>query len=84
MSETAIQLPEEKVDALKGIVNDINQLVSMVGDLALQVDDTTARLDATKAQVLEAAKQRQEILNELEKEFGKGVINLEEGTLVQE
>ena len=84
MSETAIQLPEEKVDALKGIVNDINRLVSMVGDLALQVDDTTARLDATKAQVLEAAKQRQEILNELEEEFGKGVINLEEGTLVQE
>ena len=84
MSETAIQLPEEKVDALKGIVNEINQLVSMVGDLALQVDDTTARLDATKAQVLEAAKQRQEILNELEEEFGKGVINLEEGTLVQE
>jgi hypothetical protein len=84
MSDKAIQLPEEKVDALRGIVGNINQLVSMVGDLALQVDDATSRLSSTKAQVLELANQRQEILNELEEEFGKGVINLEEGTLVQE
>ena len=84
MSETAIQLPQEKVDALKGIVSEINQLISLVGDVTMQIDDSEKRLEAAKAQVLEAATKRQELLKELEEEFGQGMINLEEGTLVQE
>jgi flagellar hook-associated protein FlgK len=84
MSETAIQLPQEKVDALKGIVSEINQLISLVGDVTMQIDDSKKRLEAAKAQVLEAAEKRQELLKELEDEFGQGMINLEEGTLVQE
>jgi hypothetical protein len=84
MSETAIQLPQEKVDALKGIVSEINQLISLVGDVTMQIDDSEKRLEAAKAQVLEAATKRQELLKELEDEFGQGMINLEEGTLVQE
>jgi len=84
MSETAIQLPQEKVDALKGIVSEINQLISIVGDVTMQIDDSEKRLEAAKAQVLEAATKRQELLKELEDEFGQGMINLEEGTLVQE
>lgn len=84
MSETAIQLPQEKVDALKGIVSEINQLISLVGDVTMQIDDSKKRLEAAKAQVLEAATKRQELLKELEDEFGQGMINLEEGTLVQE
>jgi flagellar hook-associated protein FlgK len=84
MSETAIQLPQEKVDALKGIVSEINQLISLVGDVTMQIDDSEKRLEAAKAQVLEAAEKRQELLKELEDEFGQGMINLEEGTLVQE
>jgi DNA repair ATPase RecN len=84
MSETAIQLPQEKVDALKGIVSEINQLISVVGDVTMQIDDSEKRLEAAKAQVLEAAEKRQELLKELEDEFGQGMINLEEGTLVQE
>ena len=84
MSETSVQLPEEKVDALKGIISKINELVSAVGDITLQIDDNKARLDSAKTQVLELAKERQELLSSLEEEFGKGMINLEEGTLVQE
>jgi hypothetical protein len=84
MSETSVQLPEEKVDALKGIVAKINELVSLVGDITLQIDDNKTRLGAAKTQVLELAKERQEILSALEEEFGQGMINLEEGTLVKE
>lgn len=84
MSEVTVQLPEEKVDALKAVVAKINELVSVVGDLALQSDDVANRLAAAKEEVLKSAQERQEILNKLEEEFGQGMINLEEGTLVQE
>jgi peptidoglycan hydrolase CwlO-like protein len=84
MSETAIQLPEEKVNALKGIVSEINKLIGTVGDLTMQIDDSEKRIEAAKAEVLEAAGKRQELLKQIEEEFGQGMINLEEGTLVQE
>jgi rRNA processing protein Krr1/Pno1 len=84
MSETAIQLPEEKVNALKGIVSEINKLIGTVGDLTMQIDDSEKRIEVAKAEVLEAAGKRQELLKQIEEEFGQGMINLEEGTLVQE
>lgn len=82
MSE--VVLPKEKVDALKGIVGGINELVSIVGDLTLQIDDANARLASAKKQVLELAEERQTILKELEEEYGQGSINLDEGTLIQD
>lgn len=68
------KIKEEQLTKLQGLVNQINQLQMELGQVESRKYDVIAAIPAVR-------KELNEFQNELEKEYGKVSINIQDGTI---
>ena len=85
---TTVQLPEEKVNEIKELQGQLNNLINQVGqlhfrkkELHTELENTESNLESIEESVQELNSEMRKHLNKLDREYPRGALNLEEGTV---